>query len=593
MNSPISTERAISLGTGALQNMRSFVGRGAKISTPVTMICGIIADLASTIAKFSLYLLIVAACAALISGFLWFARYRRHFLQAATDGVMSPEEVRNLGESNGWSVMFAFSVVASVVMGGFVVAEKMGGDGDKGVLASTIPGLEKLQNSLFRVEQKIEGVKNDTQVIRKDTGAIREDAAVIRNDTAAVRQDTTRIAASVEEIAKRFDSLASTGGLIPNPTTPEAHYHNARFQEVSGNFAAARKEYADYLMANLDVLDPWLSYSAMLKVQEGRAGAIEALRFFGEKAKPNTASFETALALLEEPGPRRNKLAALAASHPDYGPLLHLLSQEYSNTKLGEQTMADQRAEKEWLEKFRAANAAGKFLRYFLDKKEAQKWLDDADARWAKLQSTPARVLENPVTLTAMKSNSGWAVTFISSDFKMKELFYKLDGSGEFVSTGHQAFQNPQTGLPQVNTYLPLPNLAPGAHTIEVKYLDKNDQTNGPYTLKFSTADQQLAQGKMMLNAAIGSWLSFRDFDGKVLLYFTTLMSYRPVIREVRYSLNSDALDQTFTFKPSEIMFEPGDDVFLSVPKNTGFANVQVTFKDGAKSAVQKIMREK
>ena len=68
-------------------------------------------------------------------------------------------------------------------------------------------------------------------------------------------------------------------------------------------------------------------------------------------------------------------------------------------------------------------------------------------------------------------------------------------------------------------------------------------------------------------------------------------MSYRPIIKEVHYSLNSEALDQTFKFKPTEKMFEVGDDVLLTVPNNSQFASVQVTFKDGTKSTVQKVMR--
>jgi hypothetical protein len=145
-----------------------------------------------------------------------------------------------------------------------------------------------------------------------------------------------------------------------------------------------------------------------------------------------------------------------------------------------------------------------------------------------------------------------------------------------------------------INTYVPLPNLAPGEHTIEVKYTDKNEKTNGPYTLKFSTADEQLAEGKMALNMTKGSWLTFRDYDGKVLLYFTQLLSYRPVIKEIRYSLNSDKLDQTFKFKPSDKMFETGDEpVYLAVPANSEFANVQITYKDGTTSDVQKIVRTK
>ncbi len=398
---------------------------------------------------------------------------------------------------------------------------------------------------------------------------------------------------SLEKIAQRFESLASTGGLITAAKTPEEHYHNARVHELGGNFSAARKEYAEYLASNLEALDPWLSYSAMLKAAEGKAGAVEAMHYFADKLKPHTVSYETALALLEDGEARLKQLQTLAEKFPDFGPLAWLISQEYSEARRGDQTLADQRAEKEWLEKFRAAHAAGKFEKYFLDKKEALKWIEAADARWAKLTSTPERVLENPVTVTAQQSNGGWAVTFQVADFKIKELFYKLDGKGDFQSTGHLPIKNPQTGLPMPNTYVPLPNLPPGEHTLEVKYVDKNEKTNGPYTLKFSTGDEQLAQGKMALNMTAGSWLSFRDYDGKVLLYFTHLMSYRPIIKEVRYSLNSDRLDQNFKFKPSNTMYEVGDELYLTVPGNSEFANVQVTYKDGTKSTVQKILRTK
>jgi len=399
---------------------------------------------------------------------------------------------------------------------------------------------------------------------------------------------------SLEKIAQRFESLSFTGGLIPNPKTPEEHYHNARVHELGGNFAAARKEYSEYLSSNLEALDPWMSYSAMLKSAEGKAGAVEAMRYFADKLLPHTVSYETALALLEEGEVRLTKLQALASSHPDFGPLAWLISQEFSEARRGDQTLADQRAEKEWLEKFRAAHAAGKFEKYFLDKKEAQKWTEAADARWAKLLSTPERVLENPVTLTAQFAGGGWSVIFQLSDFKAKELFYRLDGKGDFQSSGLLPYKNPQTGLSMVNPNVPLPNLAPGEHSVEVKYVDRNEKSNGPYTLKFSTADEQLAQGKMMLNAASGSWLTFRDYQGKVLLYFTTLMSYRPVIKEIRYSLNSETPDQTFKFKPSDKMYEIGDELpYIYVPESSQFASVQVTFKDGTVSPVQKVMRAK
>src|SRR4029077_6070650 len=180
----------------------------------------------------------------------------------------------------------------------------------------------------------------------------------------------------------------------------------------------------------------------MRKASEGKAGAVETIHYFGDKLKPPTVSYQTAVAMLDDGEARLSKLRALAVSHSDFGPLPWLISQEYSEARRGDQTLADQRAEKEWLEKFRAANAGGKFQKYFLDKKEAQKWADASEARWAKLTSVPESVLENPVTVIAQESSSGWAVIFTLTDFKAKELFYRLDGKGDFQSTGQLPYKN-------------------------------------------------------------------------------------------------------------------------------------------------------
>lgn len=399
---------------------------------------------------------------------------------------------------------------------------------------------------------------------------------------------------SLEKIAESFESIHSSGGLIAIAKTPEEHYHNARVHELSGNFAAARKEYAEYLSANLDALDPWLSYSAMLKVADGNAAAVEALRYF-DKLTPRTVSYETALAMLEEPEARKTKLQALATAHPEFGPLPWLVSQEYSEARRGEQTLADQRAEKEWLQKYRDAHAAGKFLRFFLDKKEAQKWVETAEVRWAKLSSVPENVLENPVTFMVQEARDGWDVIFQLTDWRAKEAFYKLDGQGEFKSTGFLANKNPQTGTDMIDSRVHLKNLAPGEHTIEVKYLDRADKSNGPYAFKFSTSDARLTVAKNALNAEKPAWLLFIPGPPRRLC-FTMLLIYRPAIKEIRYSLNSENLDQVFKFKPTDKMLEVDDIPSLEqctvVPDDTQFACVQVIYGDGSKSPLRKYSPE-
>jgi hypothetical protein len=415
----------------------------------------------------------------------------------------------------------------------------------------------------------------------------RESGKTVAGMSAQMAKDGT----SLEKIAERFESIHSSGGLIAVAKTPEGHYHNARVHELSGNFAAARKEYAEYLSANLEALDPWLSYSAMLKISEGKAAAIEALRYF-EKLTPRSVSYETALALLEEGEARLTKLQALAGGHPEFGPLSWLISQEYSESRRGEQTLADQRAEKEWLQKFRDAHAAGKFLRYFLDKKEAQKWIEAADTRWAKLSSLPQTVLENPVTLMATETAKGWQLNFQLAESKPKEVFYRLDGTGDFQPTGHMPVKNAQTGEEMVNPGVFLAGLSPGEHTIEVKYLDRTSRNNGPYSLKFDTRAEQLKNGKNAINTSVSPLINFTHTGGEFRAFFIRMLFHGPIIKEIRYSIDSEALDQSFPFNPITRIQETPTKVYEVIPNDTKFVAVQVTYVDGTKSPVRKCAPE-
>ena len=397
---------------------------------------------------------------------------------------------------------------------------------------------------------------------------------------------------SLEKIAQRFESLSSMGGLIAGAKTPEEHYHNARVHELGGNFGAARKEYSEYLSSNLEALDPWLSYSAMLKAAEGKAGAVETVRYLGDRLRPQTVSYQTALALLDDGDARLKKLQALAESHPDFGPLAWLISQEFSEARRGDQTLADQRAEKEWLEKFRAAHAAGKFEKYFLDKKEALKWIEAAEARWAKLSSLPQTVLENPVTLMATETGKGWQLNFQLAESKPKEIFYKIDGNGDFQSTGHMPVKNAQTGEDMVNPGIFLAGLTPGEHTIEVKYLDRTGKNNGPYSLKFDTRGEQLKNGKNAINTSVSPLINFTHTGGEFRAFFIRMLFHGPIIKEIRYSIDSEALDKSFPFNPITRIQETPTKVYEVIPNDTKFVAVQVTYVDGTKSPVRKCVPE-
>ena len=73
------------------------------------------------------------------------------------------------------------------------------------------------------------------------------------------------------------------------------------------------------------------------------------------------------------------------------------------------------------------------------------------------------------------------------------------------------------------------------------------DLCSDRFTLGLSAAHAQsqlLGQEKKLLEMTRSNWVSFRDFNGQQLIYFTHLEVYRCGISQVRYSLNTDRLDR-------------------------------------------------
>ena len=97
-------------------------------------------------------------------------------------------------------------------------------------------------------------------------------------------------------------------------------------------------------------------------------------------------------------------------------------------------------------------------------------------------------------------------------------------------------------------------------------------------------------QMKQILNMTQSNWVSFRDFNGKQLIYFTHLESYTCGIKEVRYSINSNKMDKVWELQPCDTknpMAVTKDIIYLTMPLATAKSiAVQVTFTDGTKSEI-------
>jgi len=102
-----------------------------------------------------------------------------------------------------------------------------------------------------------------------------------------------------------------------------------------------------------------------------------------------------------------------------------------------------------------------------------------------------------------------------------------------------------------------------------------------------------------MLDAGKASgWVAFRNFNGRQLLYFTHLQTLHCRLKEIRYSINSDALDQrvelvkcnkAIPFNISEEDVHAGRAYKSMKPGTAQWAAVQVVWEDGEESEVQRV----
>ena len=117
-----------------------------------------------------------------------------------------------------------------------------------------------------------------------------------------------------------------------------------------------------------------------------------------------------------------------------------------------------------------------------------------------------------------------------------------------------------------------------------MKYTDVKGREHGPFQLDFEPRVQFARFAKQSLGFV--SWISFqRESSTRLLAYFTTVVAFKAAFKEIRYSIDSDALDKTFPLKVDQSDGWPGrmDDDVLSIelPKATKFVTVKLSFTDG------------
>ena len=599
------------IATGATSLLRASISRTGKWAASFAFISGAVGDVLNPLGPFAAYIALVAAVAAIIIAIAMVLR-----LVLATKAMPA----------------LIFATSAAAIAGG-VYGIQQETSSQNGVIASLVPAVAELQQSLGIVSEKVakieqtvtetqktvEEVKKSTDTVAKTTQEIAStqqqqaaqgaetqktvEAVKQTTDTLAAGQQqqqaqaeklqatTEQIASSIDTIARGFAQLSAQGGAIADPKRPDEFYHNARVYELAGDMLNARRSYLAFAGFDVDAIDPYTRFATLLRVQDGKAGAREVFGTLAQKAK--APSIKLVHLLQFDDAQRPDKLSAFIAANPDYAPAYFLLAQEFSEDRLGSQTLADKRSEAQALTKFVSYEKDGGLLKYFVDLTQLADWLDRSRSRLTALGDVldPSRFAP---TLTPTRSNAGWSMT-ISLPEPATAISWRLGDSGPFADTGLMAMNDQRTGKPMPNPSFELPD-STAATDIAIKYIDIRGRETGPFEIRFDP-DSALQQGnKQILDQFWTSWIAFDAGGNRGLVYFTQMLSFRCAIKAVHYSLNGTTLDKEIKMPPCDAKdpyaipsdFQP----YFKVKDDVTSMAVQVTYTDGTKSPVREYKRQ-
>lgn len=429
---------------------------------------------------------------------------------------------------------------------------------------------------------------NAAPVTADSTQEIVEATQETARNTRDIAVATESISQSLDVIRQHLAQAIDSGGLVTNPRQPSDFYHNARTYEQRGDYLNARRAYARLLSFHLNVLDPHLRYQRLLRLQDGQRATREIYAELTAPPEDLATRFAQILVL-----PARQRPAALQSflsEYPNYAPAVYQLSREYSKEILGVQGLADKAEEKQLLERFTRLVDDGEFVRHFLDQSQCVAMIDDARTRLVGLQQFDTRSLDKPVQMTTLLSNTSWSVNLTVAE-AAREIFYQLDPQVPYRSSGFHSFVDQRTGSQMPNPSFELALNTPRT-TFWVKYVDVRGQERGPFEFVFDPEAQRVQNAKKILEKLPHAWISYRPHHGRLVAYFSHLVSYRAGIEEIRYGIDSQQLNQTFPLGPIDPVRPhtvPSDaPTYVYAPLATRFIMVQLTYRDGTKSKVQR-----
>lgn len=132
------------------------------------------------------------------------------------------------------------------------------------------------------------------------------------------------------------------------------------------------------------------------------------------------------------------------------------------------------------------------------------------------------------------------------------------------------------------------------ATIIQVRYETADGGSVGPFPIRFDPEAALFREQKQILEQMPTNWAEFRQFNG-TLIYFTTLVTYRCAISELRYGLDDGKPLQRYDLPvcnaKDPFSVPENARLYLKAPPQTKSISLQITWRDGTQSEISTIER--
>jgi tetratricopeptide (TPR) repeat protein len=312
---------------------------------------------------------------------------------------------------------------------------------------------------------------------------LQEDVGEIKETTG---QTATQVALSATAQAQGFADLQSAfaalqsgqGTLVSNPTTPQEWYSNARLYELRGDTANALAAYAGYLDFNLEYVDPFFRYTALLKATDGIARTRQLIND-RLNARPDSQTLDLIAAqLLDTREERLARLEALAARAPQFGPAFFALGEEYT-AAIGATATKDllQKQSEAYTTLLRLEAEGQLFTRFYIDKALAEEQLAGARKALEAFAGAQSAFANMEVQITQYTHGTQFVI-ILPEISTIRQMLFSIDDPDPKTDVGRNAsgFVN------SLITPFPIPV---GDHIFYMRYVDANGVTSEVFSKPF------------------------------------------------------------------------------------------------------------